>query len=212
MAKQLKNLDEALEAQSTAKEKVETAKKALTTYYTKNKLKRNEDYTDDAKHGPAISKLQKAIDKADAVLGDINTQVDSFSKKEKGGKEKAKAKQEKSSKKTKKESSGEGRQTKYEYPEDADTPQKRKAFRVAARQAANSGKEAPKTYADVLAAKEAKPKKEKKAKEEKPAKEKKEAKPAKEAKKEKSSKKEKAAPVKEEKPAKKKKTKKVEDD
>ena len=63
MAKKFKNLEEALEAQKEAKETVKEAKQALTDYFTKNKLKRNQDYTDDAKHGAKIERLQKEIDK-----------------------------------------------------------------------------------------------------------------------------------------------------
>ena len=64
MAKKFQTYEEALTAQEEAKSAVKEAKTALTEYYTKNKLKRNEDYTDDAKHGGKIQRLQQNIDKA----------------------------------------------------------------------------------------------------------------------------------------------------
>lgn len=121
MAKNFKTYDEALEAQGTAKEAVKEAKSALTDYYTKNKLKRNEDYTDDAKHGAKVAKLQNAIDKASENLADINEQMKSLKPK----KEKA------------------GREMKYEYPADCDTAEKRKKYRIEQRRKA-AGNDKPK--------------------------------------------------------------------
>lgn len=132
MAKNFKTYDEALEAQGTAKEAVKEAKSALTDYYTKNKLKRNEDYTDDAKHGAKVAKLQNAIDKASEHLADINEQMKSLKPK----KEKA------------------GREMKYEYPADCDTAEKRKKYRIEQRRKA-AGNDKPKKEAKPKAGKAA---------------------------------------------------------
>lgn len=208
MAKEFKTLDEALEAQAKQKKEVEKVKKELTTYFTKNKLKRNEDYTDDPKHGPKIAKLEKEIDKKEETMAKVNEQVKNLEKGKKGGKAKGKA--EKAPKKGK-EAKGEGRTTKYEYPADCDTPQKKKAFRVAARAAEKKGEPFPESYKEVMAAKESKPKKgkEKEEKVEKKAKTKTKEKEA-PAKGKKAKAKKEEAPK--EKASKKKKAKKVEDD
>lgn len=116
MAKKFKNLEEALEAQKEAKETVKEAKQALTDYFTKNKLKRNQDYTDDAKHGAKIERLQKEIDKASNTLSDVNSQVSSL----KPGKGKA------------------GREMKYEYPPECKTAEQRKKYRIEQRKKANN--------------------------------------------------------------------------
>ena len=116
MAKKFKNLEEALEAQKEAKETVKEAKQALTDYFTKNKLKRNQDYTDDAKHGAKIERLQKEIDKASNTLADVNSQVSSL----KPGKGKA------------------GREMKYEYPPECKTAEQRKKYRIEQRKKANN--------------------------------------------------------------------------
>ena len=219
MAKNFETLEEALEAQSTQKKEVEKVKKELTNYFTKNKLKRNEDYTDDSKHGPKIAKIEKEIDKKEETMAKINSQVKDLEKKSKTkGKEKA-GKTEKTAKektpKAKKEASGEGRVTKYDYPSDCDTSQKKKAYRVAARAAEKAGKPLPSSYKEVMEAKSEKaakkePKAKKEEKTEKPAKEKAGKKVEKKSsKKEEKPSKEKAPKEKE---AKKKKTKKVEDD
>ena len=116
MAKKFKNLEEALKAQKEAKETVKEAKQALTDYFTKNKLKRNQDYTDDAKHGAKIERLQKEIDKASNTLSDVNSQVSSL----KPGKGKA------------------GREMKYEYPPECKTAEQRKKYRIEQRKKANN--------------------------------------------------------------------------
>lgn len=116
MAKKFKNLEEALEAQKEAKETVKEAKQALTVYFTKNKLKRNQDYTDDAKHGAKIERLQKEIDKASNTLSDVNSQVSSL----KPGKGKA------------------GREMKYDYPPECKTAEQRKKYRIEQRKKANN--------------------------------------------------------------------------
>ena len=116
MAKKFKNLEEALEAQKEAKETVKEAKQALTDYFTKNKLKRNQDYTDDAKHGAKIERLQKEIDKASNTLADVNSQVSSL----KPGKGKA------------------GREMKYDYPPECKTAEQRKKYRIEQRKKANN--------------------------------------------------------------------------
>ena len=116
MAKKFKNLEEALEAQKEAKETVKEAKQALTDYFTKNKLKRNQDYTGDAKHGAKIERLQKEIDKASNTLADVNSQVSSL----KPGKGKA------------------GREMKYEYPPECKTAEQRKKYRIEQRKKANN--------------------------------------------------------------------------
>ena len=116
MAKKFKNLEEALEAQKETKDTVKEAKQALTDYFTKNKLKRNQDYTDDAKHGAKIERLQKEIDKASNTLSDVNSQVSSL----KPGKGKA------------------GREMKYEYPPECKTAEQRKKYRIEQRKKANN--------------------------------------------------------------------------
>lgn len=123
MAKTFKTYEEALEAQGAAKEAVKDAKSALTDYYTKNKLKRTEDYTDDAKHGAKVSKLQKEIDKATDHLTDVNEQMKTL----KAPKKEAK-----------------GREMKYEYPAECDTAEKRKKYRIEQRRKANGGEAKPK--------------------------------------------------------------------
>ena len=122
MAKKFKTLEEAQAAQTEAKAAVKKEKEVLTAYYTKNKLKRNEDYTDDAKHGSKIDRLQKNIDKASEVLEDINTQVTELSPK-KGKAAKAET----------------SRSMKYDYPADCTTAEQRKKFRIAARKEASGG-------------------------------------------------------------------------
>jgi hypothetical protein len=102
---------------------VKDAKVALTTYYKENKLKRDEDYTDDAKHGTKIGKLQKTIEKAESKL------AEALEEDAPKGKEK----------KTKKESSSAGRETKYDYPADCVTAEDKKKFRIQARKAAEGG-------------------------------------------------------------------------
>lgn len=93
---------------------VKVAKSALTDYFTKNKLKRNEDYTDDAKHGSKIQRLQKEINKASDTLSAINDQVAAL----KPGKGKV------------------GREMKYEYPADCKTAEQRKKYRIKMRKEA----------------------------------------------------------------------------
>ena len=132
MAKKFKNLEEALEAQKEAKETVKEAKQALTDYFTKNKLKRNQDYTDDAKHGAKIERLQKEIDKASNTLADVNSQVSSL----KPGKGKA------------------GREMKYEYPPECKTAEQRKKYRIEQRKKANNA-DKPKKEASEKPKKEA---------------------------------------------------------
>lgn len=143
MAKKFKNLEEALEAQKEAKETVKEAKQALTDYFTKNKLKRNQDYTDDAKHGAKIERLQKEIDKASNTLSDVNSQVSSL----KPGKGKA------------------GREMKYEYPPECKTAEQRKKYRIEQRKKANNAdkpkketSEKPKKETSKKEAENAKPK------------------------------------------------------
>ena len=126
MAKKFKNLEEALEAQKKAKETVKEAKQALTDYFTKNKLKRNQDYTDDAKHGAKIERLQKEIDKASNTLADVNSQVSSL----KPGKGKA------------------GREMKYEYPPECKTAEQRKKYRIEQRKKANNADKPKKETSD----------------------------------------------------------------
>ena len=135
MAKKFKNLEEALEAQKEAKETVKKAKQALTDYFTKNKLKRNQDYTDDAKHGAKIERLQKEIDKASNTLADVNSQVSSL----KPGKGKA------------------GREMKYEYPPECKTAEQRKKYRIEQRKKANNA-DKPKKETSKQEVENAKPK------------------------------------------------------
>ena len=88
----------------------------MQNYFTKNKLKRNQDYKDDAKHGAKIERLQKEIDKASNTLSDVNSQVSSL----KPGKGKA------------------GREMKYEYPPECKTAEQRKKYRIEQRKKANN--------------------------------------------------------------------------
>ena len=135
MAKKFQTYEEALEAQTEAKDAVKEAKTALTDYYTKNKLKRNEDYTDDAKHGSKILRLQKEIDKASDTLSDINDQVKELKPKK---------------------ASSPGRETKYDYPADCDTPEKKKKYRIKLRK--ESAADEPKSKKEKVAKKEPKSK------------------------------------------------------
>lgn len=155
MAKEFKTYDEAVEAQKVAAQELKAAKTELTEYYRKNKLKRSEDYTDDAKHGTKIARLEKTIDKRTETLADVNVQLEEL--KPKGTKKipsvsaadrearkasKGKEKPEKPAKEKKE------RAFKYEYPEDCDTPAKKKKYRIEQRKlASGEGEKAPKTKA-----------------------------------------------------------------
>lgn len=122
-----KTYEDALAAQTESKESIKVAKQALTDYYKDNKLKRTEDYSEDKKHGKKISNLEKAVEKAQARLKSANEDVKELKVKT-------------------------DRKSKYDYPADVDTAEKRKKYRQEMRKAA---------------AGEGKPKKEKKEKVEK---------------------------------------------
>ena len=134
MAKTFKTYEEALEAQGVAKDAVKEAKAALTEYYTKNKLKRNEDYTDDAKHGGKIQKLQNAIDRESSTLENIGEQMKAL--------------------KPKKEKSA-GRETKYEYPADCVTSEQKKKYRIKMRKEAENADKPKKEKTEKPAPKKA---------------------------------------------------------
>lgn len=104
----------ALQQQKEAKAAVKEAKTALTDYYKANKLKRNEDYSGDKKHGKKIASLEKEVKKSSATLANINEKVEAL--KDGGGKTK------------KAKGTGATRQ-KYDYPADCDTPAKKKKYR-----------------------------------------------------------------------------------
>lgn len=105
----------ALAQQKEAKAAVKEAKGNLTDYYKENKLKRNQDYSADKKHGKKISNLEKEVKKASATLENLNEKVESL----KDGA-------------PKKPKGGVGR-TKYDYPEDVKTPDQKKKYRQAMR-------------------------------------------------------------------------------
>lgn len=120
MAKSKKSPEELKEVVQAAKEKVSEAKKALTTYLKKNKLKRNEDHSG-TKHEKKINTLNGKIEKAQTAL-------------------------EKAQEKIKASKGTTSRKTKYDYPEDVDTPAKRKKYRQEMRAAASGkGKKTKKT-------------------------------------------------------------------
>lgn len=127
MAKTIKTHEEALEAQKVAKENVKIAKTALTEYYTKNKLKRSEDYTKDKKHGEKITRLQTEIDKKSETLEAINNQVKDLKPAKAGAAD---------------------RVTKYEYPADCVSSEDRKKYRIAQRKAAEGGDKPKKEKAE----------------------------------------------------------------
>lgn len=129
MAKAKKGAKVKETASTDPKQVLKDAKAALAAYYKENKLKKTEDYSADEEHGKKIARLEANVEKAQNAVG-----------------------------KTKKEKPTTNRATKYEYPADIDTPEKRKKYRQEMR-----AKAAGKT-------KKEKPAKEKPAKEEKPAK------------------------------------------
>lgn len=110
MAK-IESLKEAKVATKEAKANIKEAKAALATYYKENKLKKTEDYSKDKKHSKKISRLETAIEKAEAGLVKIQET-------------------------TKELKAASGGRTKYDYPEDIDTPEKRKKYRQEQRAAA----------------------------------------------------------------------------
>lgn len=107
--------EDAQTAQSEAKTSVKDSKTALTTYYKENKLKRSGDYADDKKHGKKIARLEADVVKAQDKLEKANAQV----------------------KELKPASTS---RTKYDYPDDIDTPEKRKKYRQLKRAEANGDK------------------------------------------------------------------------
>ena len=113
----------ALKQQKEAKDAVKTAKQAQTDYFNDNKLKKNQDYTKDKKHGKKVISLSKEVKKAMATLENINTKVDSFEKDKKDSK-KGKEKEKKA-----KSGSAAGARTKYEYPPDVTSSSDKKKYR-----------------------------------------------------------------------------------
>jgi hypothetical protein len=113
-------------AKQTKAEIAKEADKALTQFLKKNELKRDKDYSKDAKFGKKFKELTLALQKANDDLA--------------GGEAKAKdSKKAGKTDKAKKESKGSpGRATKYEYPEGL-TAEEKKEFRVQARKAAKNG-------------------------------------------------------------------------
>lgn len=134
MAKEYKTYEEASEARDKAKITVKQAKEQLTDYYTKNKLKRNIDYTGDKKHGEKILRLQSKIDQATEQLENINlilTKMGTKSKSKDAKAEKAGA------------TKSAGREAKYDYPAECDTADKKKKYRIEQRRKANGKAEKP---------------------------------------------------------------------
>lgn len=134
MAKEYKTYEEASEARDKAKITVKQAKEQLTDYYTKNKLKRNIDYTSDKKHGEPILKLQSKIDQATEQLENINLILTKMGTKSKSND--AKAEKGKATKSA-------GREAKYDYPADCDTAEKKKKYRIEQRRKAAGKTEKP---------------------------------------------------------------------
>lgn len=116
------SLEDAKTAQELKAQQVKDAKAALATYFKENKLKKTEDYSEDAKHGKKVSRLESKIDKYSEELITINEAVKGF----KPGK-------------AKKESAP--KNLKYDYPDDVKTAEQRKKYRIAARKAAGGGEE-----------------------------------------------------------------------
>ena len=98
-----------------AKAAVKETKLALTDYYKENKLSRKKDYADDKDHGNKISKLEMDVETANENLAKVKAE-DKASK------------------------PAGNRKTKYEYPAEIDTPDKRKKYRQEQRAIANGGK------------------------------------------------------------------------
>lgn len=145
MAKAFKTYEEAVDAQKEAALDLKEAKTALTDYYKKNKLKRDEDYTDDAKHGTKVARLQKEVDKKETTLEAIQEQLEALTPKGKKKPSAAAAVREEEAKgKPKKEKkASEPRNTKYEYPENCVTPDEKKKYRIKMRNAAKGKEEKP---------------------------------------------------------------------
>ncbi len=128
--------DEAIEELATAKTSVTEKRDEFYAFLKENKLKRNKDYSEDAKHGKKFSKFKTEIDKL-VILRD-------------GIKEQAKA--------TKPKKAG-GRASTYEYPADVTTPEEKKKYRTKMRAEAKKAEkakekaEAPEVPADEKAAK-----------------------------------------------------------
>lgn len=116
------SLEAGQEAQKAKAAQVKEAKAALKSYFSENKLKMAEDYSDDPKHGKKVMRLESKVDKYSDELNDINEAL----KKMKPGKAKA---------------SGEGKakNLKYDYPEDVKTAEQRKKYRIEQRKLATGG-------------------------------------------------------------------------
>lgn len=103
----------------SVKLEINEAKKALNSYLKENKLKASDDHSADKKHGKTIAKLEKAVEKSQEKLKEVKAA-----------------------------SKGTGtRQTKYDYPADIDTPEKRKKYRQEQRAAKNGDKKPKKEKA-----------------------------------------------------------------
>ena len=133
------SLEAAKEAQELKAQQVKDAKAALATYFKENKLKKTEDYSEDAKQGKKVTRLEAKVDKYSNELITINEDVKSY----KPGKAKKEAAP---------------RNLKYDYPEDVKTAEQRKKYRIEQRKVAKGGEEG----AEAKPAKAAKAKKAKK--------------------------------------------------
>lgn len=134
------SLEAAKNAQELKAQQVKDAKAALATYFKENKLKKTDDYSEDAKHGKKVTRLESKVDKYSEELISINEAVKSY----KPGKAKKDAAP---------------RNLKYDYPDDVKTAEQRKKYRIEQRKAAKSGEEG----SEAKPAKAAKAKKAKKA-------------------------------------------------
>lgn len=111
MAKaKIKTYDEAVAAQVDGKQDIKDAKVALTSYYKENKLKRSDEH--EGKHGKRIERLEAAVERAQDNLAKANELAKDLKPPT-------------------------VRKTKYDYPDDIDTPEKRKKYRQAQRAAKN---------------------------------------------------------------------------
>lgn len=154
MAKKVKKADKAKKVQLSAKEVLEGANKALTTFLKTNKLARDEDHSKNKKFGKEFKELTLAVEKAQEAMDEGNGKAAKAKTKEK-----AKDTDKKVKAASKEKSGSAGRATVYDYP-DGLTPAEKKEFRVKARKAAKAGSKPDTKKADKKSDKASKPSKE----------------------------------------------------
>lgn len=134
-SKQIKALsfEEATTAYADSKVTAKNERESLNAFCKENKLKRNVDHTDDAKHGKKYAKLKQTVDAACELRDALKEQV----------------------KETKPKKTS-GRASKYEYPEDITTNEQKKKYRTQLRAAAAKADKA--ANPDAAASKKKKPK------------------------------------------------------